>query len=873
MKFVYLYMVKLKTMKRKRLILIAIWAVLFLFFTTFSGYSQISDNWTPLDSEMTQNLRVISAFNADTIFFLTDEGKIITTFDGLHTARERNPQVGREIKINALRVNSRLKTVIAVGDSGAIFRTENMGESWEQIIMPGVNMEQWNLKSITDDGDNYEERFVYATGDKGLVLKSVDDGINWEKLTLNVASGQDFKTITFLNPDTGFVANENGIVRTFDGGKSWKVISTESNTAALKIADLKKLADELVNVSMSSEGGGIQTSVDYGQTWKSAEFNSPCDLLNTGGILFDFYQCEALYNGGVVESYSGWVGSNQWNILSGNEFSGVVIPKFNEMPLGGVPVVMRKKDDQSVVAETTTDSHGRFWFDIPLSVSGIFEISEQESWERQYCLVPLKGDTLPPWNPDQDCDAFKIELNIIDPTPVDLHGLTINGNTWIVVGQGGVVLATDPEDADGDGYGDLWSRQISRTNDDLYAVTALGIEKSDIRRGFAVGNAGSVISAQKPELEVLSPTGTDSICAGNEITIEWTGGDPTWNLLISVVDINSSNVIANITAGTPNDGSEIWSVPAGFPPGLYKIYIQEVNNESWVYSQPFVVHHCPEPPVCLETCANNLLQNWNFNQNAVFGPMPAGSVANWASGGSPDVSTTQCSVSDTVSIGMWGNQVTGENMWQNLATPFVPGKTYSISFSGKWVYANNTNPYPVQFEFRTTNAIYANNTLIGVSDPLTSPGTWVTVTLPDWTATGSASDPFSTLIVKATNQSSFFHADSTSYGYITAICVSEIPVTGLTDNPKISDFKLANSFPNPFSHSTTIHYSVPSNEKVAIKIFNVNGMVVESLVNEVKSAGEHQIEWQPAGIPGGIYFCRMQAGDSIETIKIVFQEN
>lgn len=860
-------------MKRKRMILKAIWGILFLFFISFSGYSQISDNWAPIHTEITGNLRDIAAFNADSVFVLTDDGKIISTSDGWQTIRERNPQVGKEIKINALHANSTLNTLVGVGDGGTIFRTANMGESWENLSFSDENDAQLNILGISDDGDNYDESTVYAVGENGLILKSTDDGINWEKIIPNVAANQDFKFVTFLNADTGFVANENGIIRTFDGGKSWKVILTESNTVALRIADLKKLADELVNVSISSEGGGIQTSVDYGQTWKTVEFERPCDLLNTGGILFGSTQCEALYNGSVVESYSGWVGITRWNILSGNEFSGIVIPRFEGMSLEGVPVVMRNKDDQSVVAESVTDSGGRFRFDIPLSMSGSFEIMEHESWERQYCLVPLEGDTLPPWNPDQDCDAFKIELNIINPAPVNLYGLTILDDTWFAVGQGGVVLMSNgPGDADGDGYGDLWSRQISHTNEDLFAAIARGIEKSDIRRGFAVGNAGTIITSQKPELEIISPTGTDSICAGTEITIEWTGGDPTWDLLISLIDVNTSNIIANITSSTPNDGTEIWSVPAGFPPGIYQVYIQEVNFESWVYGQPFTVHHCPETPVCLEMCANNMVQNRNFNQNAVFGPMPGGSVANWSGGGTPDVSKTHCSDSDTVSIGMWGNQVTGENMWQNLATPFVPGKTYSISFSAKWAYANN-QPYPVQFEFRTTNAAYANNTLIGISDPLTTPGTWVTVTLPDWTATGSVSDPFSTLIVKATNQSSFFHPDSTSYGYITAICVSEVPVTGLADNPKSSGFKLGKSYPNPFSHATTIHYTIPYEEKVTLKIFSMNGTEITSLVNELKSAGNHQAEWQPDGISGGVYFCRMQAGNFIETRKIVLQNN
>jgi hypothetical protein len=217
---------------------------------------------------------------------------------------------------------------------------------------------------------------------------------------------------------------------------------------------------------------------------------------------------------------------------------------------------------------------------------------------------------------------------------------------------------------------------------------------------------------------------------------------------------------------------------------------------------------------------------------------------------------------------MWGNQSTGESIWQDLKTPFIPGKTYSISFTGKWTPTFN-RPYPVQFSFHTTNAAYNSNTLIGVSDPLTSPGDWVTMTLPDWTATGSDTDPFSTIIVNATNHSSFFHSDSTSHGYITAICITEARTTGISDiQPNTKGFKLGQSYPNPSSQSVVIQYAVPHNERVIIKVYNMNGMEIKTLVNDMKIAGEHQVEWNAMGLPGGIYFYQMQAGRFTETKKM-----
>src|SRR5690606_28472046 len=209
-----------------------------------------------------------------------------------------------------------------------------------------------------------------------------------------------------------------------------------------------------------------------------------------------------------------------------------------------------------------------------------------------------------------------------------------------------------------------WSKQNSRTTEDLLTATARGIEKSDIRRGFiAAGNAGTLVSTQSPGFEIISPAENDSLCAGTEITIGWTGGNPNWNVVVSVIDVNSWAVVAVVNANTINDGNETWNIPSNFPPGLYQIYIQEENYTTWSYGKVFTIKHCPVEPVCLEECAHNLLRNWNFNENPIFGPMPQGSVSDWnrwPNSKTPDVSTITCNSNDTVSIGMWGNGLNGE---------------------------------------------------------------------------------------------------------------------------------------------------------------------------------------------------------------------
>ena len=865
-------------MKKNQLTLLTSFTLFCLSLFPVLVFSQLPDNWTSLNTGTVQTLREVASFNADTIFVINDSGTIFGTFDGGKTWKDRNPQTGKVNQFNALRINNKLQSIIAVGNDNAAFHTTNMGESWVQLSLPGVADAPYNIKGITNDGDNYDASMVYAVGDNGLVLKSTDDGISWAKLIVPVAINKGLRNVTFLNPDTGFVANNDGIMRTFDGGKNWKIISTGNNTNAIRAKAKFKAGKALADVvkSIGNSGGGIQTSADYGETWMTDEFDSPCDLLNTGGTVFDPAQCEELHTQGITRKIDG--STAQWFMLAGHTFQGILHPLSEGVSLDGVKMVMRTKENHRVLAETVTDNNGRFDFDIPLSLSGVIEIiivlEDEYEWGPEFCPAPLPSDPTT-MEPIEECDDSAIEMFIIGPNPLDLHGLTVSGDTWIAVGQGGVVLThTDPEDVDGDGYGDRWSRQTSRTSEDLLAVS---IGKTDLTTGrqwgIAVGANGKVIKTVYPDFTIISPNFNDSLCAGSEITINWSGGNPLWNVEISLIDVNAWAVVAIVAANTPNDGMETWTIPSNMPPGNYEIYIQEANVLTWKYGNDFTIKHCPAPPECLEECTNNLVQNWNFNQGAVFGPLPWGAVSNWSNfTGSPDVSAIHCSTSDTVSIGMWGNQANGESIWQTLVNPLMPGNVYSISFSGKWTPVYN-RPYPVQFEFRAYNATLNSYEVIGISNPLTTPGNWVTMSLSDWTLPASASEPLTLLTVSATNHSSFFHPDSTSHGYITAICITEVSTTGISDiQSNTTGFELGQSYPNPFKQSTVIQYTVPRAELVVLKVYDILGNEISTLVNEVSAPGVYRVEWNAKGLPAGVYLYKMQAGSFVETKRTLLSD-
>ena len=83
-------------------------------------------------------------------------------------------------------------------------------------------------------------------------------------------------------------------------------------------------------------------------------------------------------------------------------------------------------------------------------------------------------------------------------------------------------------------------------------------------------------------------------------------------------------------------------------------------------------------------------------------------------------------------------------------------------------------------------------------------------------------------------------------------------VTSVTANRIPRTFEVSQNYPNPFNPSTTIKYQIPSDGRVTIRIFNLLGQNVATLVNEQKKAGSYTVEWNAVDVPSGVYFYRTE---------------
>ncbi|RLC53390.1 MAG: hypothetical protein DRI23_00385 [Candidatus Cloacimonadota bacterium] len=109
---------------------------------------------------------------------------------------------------------------------------------------------------------------------------------------------------------------------------------------------------------------------------------------------------------------------------------------------------------------------------------------------------------------------------------------------------------------------------------------------------------------------------------------------------------------------------------------------------------------------------------------------------------------------------------------------------------------------------------------------------------------------------------------------IKAVAVSQMPTS--SDNNIVAESKnfLGNNFPNPFNPATSISYSISKDGNVDLKVYNMKGQLVKTLVSENKTAGSHSIEWNGTDdsnhkVSSGLYFYKLDTSDYTSVKKMI----
>ena len=92
------------------------------------------------------------------------------------------------------------------------------------------------------------------------------------------------------------------------------------------------------------------------------------------------------------------------------------------------------------------------------------------------------------------------------------------------------------------------------------------------------------------------------------------------------------------------------------------------------------------------------------------------------------------------------------------------------------------------------------------------------------------------------------------------------------DSRAPSSYRLYPAYPNPFNPTTTIRFDLPSNARVSLRLFSITGQEIMTLFDGEREAGSHSLLLDARDLSSGVYFCRLNAGSFISTMKLVLMK-
>lgn len=140
------------------------------------------------------------------------------------------------------------------------------------------------------------------------------------------------------------------------------------------------------------------------------------------------------------------------------------------------------------------------------------------------------------------------------------------------------------------------------------------------------------------------------------------------------------------------------------------------------------------------------------------------------------------------------------------------------------------------------------------------------------TATGTATSVVFTLPRVSRN---YFWRSMVSDGHVTIVSQGfrRVVVSFVTTVPGPEERPLQSAlwqnYPNPFNPSTNIKFQIAHSNFVSLRVFDLLGRDVATLVNEVKQPGSYEVSWDVSGVPSGVYFYRLRAGSFTDTRRMM----
>jgi photosystem II stability/assembly factor-like uncharacterized protein len=704
--------------------------------------------------------------------------------------------------------------------------------------------------------------FLYSNigwfvGNAGLMKKTDDGGVTWTTVTTGVT--EDLKSVHFVNNNLGYIGSQTKIYKTTNGGNSWTPITVTGTVASSSNLNAIYFADEQKGwaLSSSSSVGKVLQTIDGGTTWTVGIDNPAGDL-----EAMDFYSPTA----GIV--VGGGVGKcDLWYTKDGSTWTKATAPTF---PAGYTRTDVKAINmlDQNIAFATGWGSligaQASIYlktYDGGVTWTYLTQADQNKTFDNMYGIYfkdeqnglsiggAIKGSVM-----SKTSDGGTNWVPIGFPSGATLSNIYGFGNNVIVATSSGSFFSS-PD------FGATWNLLTPFPSASLYSISA--VNNNVI---YAAGYDGLIVKS--------------------------TDGGKTWKSSFAA----ANKVCPNI------QGAYFVNENIGYLAQSYGAISKTTNGGvSWFQVKPDVTDNA-----LITYGAHFVNADLGFvvgkkatNVDVIYKTVDGG--ANWTEKNTIVSATLRGVAFADAQKGV----VVGEKL--KAAYTIDGGNTWTLStFSGVPTASASANLREVAF-LNSSTVVAVGDKVILLSTNGGASFTYVNFTLGElltgvafnsatngWAVGAKSASPRTLGLFQTSDGGStwtnkvdytVFDVNNTindvsvspnGYVYVCAgssAIYTNSPLTDVEDENDLPiTFSLSQNYPNPFNPSTSIRYSIKEASFVTLKVYDILGSEVSTLVNEFQQPGSYNSQFSilNSQLSSGIYFYQLKAGNYSETRKMLY---
>ena len=781
---------------------------------------------------------------------------------------------------------------------GGIYKSTDAGTNWTKVVNNGSSTAPRTDVTIAADGTIYTTGSSNSTANAGI-NKSTDDGVNWTSVspTLPTTYGRTIiKTapsnsavVYFFNEgvDGGTNVHNHQLWRSTDSGGTWNNISSvipanTQTTAGLSNLDTQGGYDMLLSVKPDNPDfiivGGVSIfKIADVTAANNADAATDLKAKHIGG-----YGVTAYGTRNALGDFINHHPDNHVGVFKPG--SSVIFYCGND---GGIALA----NDITVTPNATPPATSTFWqtpIRTGLNVSQFYSASIDKTngsgfiagglQDRGNWMARTTG-SLQNWQEVSGGDGCFAE---IDPSGTNVFMSTTNGNIFRFAKSDAtspVTATTDmkpgtltnplfvnPFDVD-DNSGDIiyFAGGTTGQNTGIWRTTNASVETPTwsffTNSNWATGQVSAIQVSTSGNANVLyygtsdgkvfRIDGANTADLGTAPTNVTGGTFPSGGYVssIAVDPANSANVM--VTFSNYNVARVWYSTDSGTSWTDVTGNLTGANSPSVRWAKMFSVSGTPHYFLATST---GVYYTTNLN----------GGSTTWTQEASTSIGNVVCvmldyrSADNTLIVATHGRGVFETTIASALPVELT---TFAAAYIGDgvsltWQTATEVNNYGFNVERGSTSLTTGSQGI-----------TWETLGFVQGHGNSNSTKSYSFIDKNAPSGKVLYRLKQIDFdGKYEYSNVVEVNVNAL------NRLELAQNFPNPFNPVTTINYTLPNVSKVKLVIYEVTGREVATLVNEFQSAGKHSINFNASRIASGVYYYRIQAGDIIQTKKMILMK-